>query len=96
MLVNESKLQGVNVKDLFTRMVSEVPWANLKAYVQTNAQLLKMATIGGHRLEPKHRDRVDKLILREAEKGNFAQTATNGVFAAWYPVHAELHQKLED
>ena len=48
MLVNESKLQGVNVKDLFTRMVSEVPWVNLKAYVQTNAQLLKMATIGGH------------------------------------------------
>jgi len=94
--VNESKLQGVDVKDLFTRMVSEVPWASLRTYVQANAQLLKLATIGGHRLDPKHRDRLDKLILREAEKGSFSQAATNGVFAAWYPVHEALHKKLED
>lgn len=96
MLVNESKLQGVNTKELFTRMLSEVPWASLKTFVQANAPLLKLATIGGHRLEPKHRDRIDKLVLREAEKANFAQAMTNGVFAAWYPVHQELHKKLED
>ena len=67
MLVNESKLQGVSTKDLFSRMLSEVPWASLKTFVQANAQVLKLATIGGHRLDPKHRDRIDKLILREAE-----------------------------
>ena len=96
MLVNESKLQGVNIRDLFTRMVSEVPWASLRTYVQSNAQLMKLATIGGHRLDPKHRDRLDKLLLREAEKANFSQTMTNGVFAVWYPVHEALHKKLED
>lgn len=96
MLVNESKLQGVSTKDLFSRMLSEVPWASLKTFVQANAQVLKLATIGGHRLDPKHRDRIDKLVLREAEKVDFAQTMTNGVFAVWYPVHEELHKKLED
>lgn len=95
MLVNESKLQGVNVRELFTRMLGEVPWASLKTFVQANASLLKMATIGGHRLEPKHRERIDKLVLREAEKANFSQTMTNGVFAIWYPVHEDLHKKLE-
>lgn len=96
MLVNESKLQGVNTRDLFTRMVSEVPWASLKTYVQGNAQIMKLATIGGHRLDPKHRDRLDKLLFREAEKADFSQTMTNGVFAVWYPVHEALHKRLED
>lgn len=96
MLVNESKLQGVSTKDLFSRMLSEVPWASLKTFVQANAPVLKLATIGGHRLDPKHRDRIDKLVLREAEKADFAQTMTTGVFAAWYPVHEDLHKKLED
>jgi hypothetical protein len=96
MLVNESKLQGVNTKDLFSRMLSEVPWASLKTFVQANAPILKLATIGGHRLDPKHRDRIDKLVLREAEKADFAQSMTNGVFAVWYPVHEDLHKKIED
>lgn len=96
MLVNESKLQGVSTKDLFSRMLSEVPWASLKTFVQANAQVLKLATIGGHRLDPKHRDRIDKLVLREAEKVDFAQTMTTGVFAVWYPVHEDLHKKIED
>jgi hypothetical protein len=96
MLVNESKLQGVSLKDLFSRMLSEVPWASLKTFVQANAPILKLATLGGHRLDPKYRDRLDKLILREAEKVNFAQSMTNGVFAVWYPVHEQLHKTIED
>jgi DNA repair exonuclease SbcCD ATPase subunit len=96
MLVNESKLQGVNTKELFARMLGEVPWASLRIFVQANAPLLKLATVGGHRIEPKHRDRIDKLVLREAEKASFSQATTNGIFAAWYPVHEDLHKRIED
>jgi DNA repair exonuclease SbcCD ATPase subunit len=77
-------------------MLGEVPWASLKTFVQANAPLLKLATIGGHRIEPKHRERIDKLVLREAEKANFSQAVTNGIFAAWYPVHQDLHKRIED
>jgi hypothetical protein len=96
MLGDNEKIQGVDLAEVFSRMVEEIPWATLKAYVQANAQLLKMCTAGGHRLEPKRRNRVEKILVREAEKAEYSQTFCNGVFAAWYPVHEELHKTLED
>ncbi|MBN2451577.1 MAG: hypothetical protein JXR77_14405 [Lentisphaeria bacterium] len=96
MLENSEKLQRVNTKDLFARMLGDVPWSSLRTFLQANAQLLKQATAGGHRLDPKGRPRFEKCILREAEKTEYSQAFTSGLFAVWYPVHEALHKKLED
>ncbi|NLF93267.1 MAG: hypothetical protein GX564_05210, partial [Oligosphaeraceae bacterium] len=96
MLGNNEKIQGINPGEVFARMLGELPWARLKAYVQANAPLLKLCTSGGYRLEPQRRERAEKLIFREAEKNDFSEVICNGVFASWYPVHQSLHQSLED
>lgn len=96
MLANNETVQGVNRAEVFSRMLEELPWAGLRSYLQANAQLLKLATLGGHRLDPKKRNRVEKILLKEAEKAEFSQTFCNGLFAVWYPVHEELHKSLEE
>ena len=96
MFANPEKAQGANPAEVFTRMLGELSWANLLAYVQANVALHKMCTIGGHRLEPKKRQRLEKIISREAEKSDFSEASCNGLFAVWYPVHEELHNKLEE
>lgn len=96
MLGNNEKIQGVDLKAVFTKMLSEVPWESLKAYILSNAPLVRLCTAGGFRLEPKQRARDEKFIMRDAEKGGFSEVLCNGVFASWYPVHKELHKNLED
>ncbi|MGI6356385.1 MAG: hypothetical protein GX937_11280 [Lentisphaerae bacterium] len=96
MLGNNEIIQGVDKTAVFTQMLREVPWSSLKMYVQANAPLLKVCTIGGHRLEPNKRDRIEKIILRELERPNMTEALTNGIFASWYPVHEHLHKQLED
>ena len=95
MLGNNEIIQGVDKTAVFTQMLREVPWSSLKMYVQANAPLLKVCTIGGHRLEPNKRDRIEKIILRELERPNMTEALTNGIFASWYPVHEHLHKQLE-
>ncbi|MDT8391150.1 MAG: hypothetical protein RRC34_11640 [Lentisphaeria bacterium] len=96
MLGNNEPIENVDLADVFAMMVREVPWNGLRAYIQSNAQVLKRCTIGGHRLEPKGRKRFEKILQQEAKKDDYQQSVTSGVFAYWYPVHQELHKKLED
>ena len=96
MFANPERAQGIDPKDAFARMLNELPWAHLHAYIQDNAALHKMCTFGGHRLEPKKRQRLEKIIYREAEKNDFSEASCSGLFAAWYPVHEEPHTKLEN
>ena len=96
MLADKKPIQGLKLSEVFSTMVGELPWANLRAYVQSNNPLLKRCTVGGHRLDVKRRKRVEKLLLKEAEKAEFSETFCNAVFIHWYPVHEELHKTLED
>ena len=96
MFENSDKLKEVNPGELFARMLGEVPWSSLRAFIQANAPLLKQVTAGGHRMDPKRRKRVEKIIKREAEKAEYSDTVVSGLFAAWYPVHETLHKALED
>ncbi len=95
MLGNNEPIAGIDLADVFAAMLRELPWNSLRAYLQANAPLLKRCTVGGHRLETKHRKRFEQLLLQEARKCEFAQSFYNAIFAYWYPVHEELHQKLE-
>jgi chaperonin cofactor prefoldin len=76
-------------------MLRELPWKALKAYVQASTDLNKLCTLGGHRLDPKGRKRVESIILKEAAKAEYSAAFCNGVFAQWYPVNEKLHQALE-
>lgn len=96
MLGNNEPIEGVEIADAFAGMVRELPWSSLRAYIQTNTQVLKRCTIGGHRLEPKGRKRFESVLQKEAAKADFSQTFTSAVFAYWYPVHEALHKQLED
>ena len=94
MFANNEKGQGVNRAEVFAKMLGELPWANFRCCIQANAPLLKLCTFGGHRLEPQKRDRLEKIVYREAEKAEFSEAVRH--FAAWYPVNQDLHRKLED
>lgn len=96
MLGNNEEILGVDLGDVFARMVGDLPWESLRAYIQANSQILKACTAGGHRLAPKQRKRAEKILVREAEKAGHSQTLCSGVFAVWYPVHKALHKTLED
>ncbi len=96
MLGNNEEILGVDLGDMFARMTSDLPWESLQAYVQANSQVLKACTAGGHRLNPKQRTRVEKIVAREAERTCYSQAMCSGVFAVWYPTHTELHKALED
>ena len=95
MLGNNEKIQGVSIPDMFSQMLSELPWRTLSQYISGNAQLLKVCTFGGHRIDPQQRPRLTKQIINEAVKTDYSDSTCSALFAAWYPVHAELHAKLE-
>ncbi len=95
MLGNNEKIQGVSIPDLFASMLAELPWRTLSQYITNNAQLLKVCTFGGHRVDPQQRPRLTKQVINEAAKNDYNEATCNALFAAWYPVHAELHEKLE-
>jgi len=96
MLVHEELLQDVDRAEVLASMLGEIPWASIRSFVQSNEQLLKRCTAGGHRLETKSRKRIQALLLKEARKVEFAESFCNGLFVPWYPVHEELHKQLED
>ncbi len=96
MLGNNEKIQGVNIPDLFAQMVGELPWRTLSRYISENAQLLKICTLGGHRIDPNQRARLEKHVVNEAAKNDFSEVACQPLFGAWYPVHEQLHKQLED
>jgi len=96
MLENSKPIQGVDLAEIFMQMLQEIPWNTLKQYIQANSQLHKLCTIGGHRLDPKQKTRVCKMLLKEAEKAEFTAGICNGFFAQWYPVHSDLHERLEN
>ena len=95
MLGNNEKIENVDRKAVFNKMLAEVPWENLKAYILSNAQLTKLCTSGGFRLDIKFRKRAEMFIQRDVEKSDYSEIQCNGVFASWYPVHKELHEALE-
>lgn len=95
MLGNNEKIQGVSIPDMFSQMLSELPWRTLSQYISGNAQLLKVCTFGGHRIDPQQRPRLTKQVINEAAKTDYSDSTCSALFAAWYPVHAELHAKLE-
>lgn len=96
MLGNNEKIQGVNIPDLFAQMVGELPWRTLSRYINDNAQLLKICTLGGHRIDPNQRQRLERLVVNEASKNEFSEAACQPLFGAWYPVHEQLNKQLED
>ena len=96
MLGNNEKIEGVELKDVFTGMLAELPWDSLRAYILSNAVLAKLCTMGGFRLDPKFRSRMEKIVIKDVEKNEFNEASCNGVFASWYPVHTQLHKDLED
>ena len=72
MLGNNEQIAGVSLPEVFSQMVSELPWKSLETYIQGNSQLLKLCTIGGTRLKPDKRKKFEQVIVREAEKQKFA------------------------
>lgn len=56
---------------------------------------MKVCTFGGHRIDPQQRPRLTKQVINEAVKTDYSDSTCSALFAAWYPVHAELHAKLE-
>ncbi len=95
MLGNNEKIEGVSVPELFSAMLNELPWRTLNQYITNNAQLLKVCTFGGHRVDPQQRPRLTKQLINEAVKTEYSESTCNALFAAWYPVHTELHETLE-
>lgn len=95
MLGNNEKIPGVKLGDVFLKMLGELPWKKLVEYIQANPALLKQCQSGGHRIDPSKRDRLHKIIFADADRAEFAETVSNGVFAAWYPVRQPLNETLE-
>ena len=96
MLENSELVEGVDRSEVLSLMLNELPWKVLKTCLQSNNDLQKLCTLGGHRLDPKRRKRIEKILVKEAEKAEFAPSFCNGIFAQWYPVHEKLHKALED
>jgi hypothetical protein len=96
MLAPNETIPGIRVADVFACMLADLPWKSFQAYIQANTQLCKQCLIGGYRMEPKHRKRFEMVLLKEAERGGFATSFCNPIFAQWYPVHEALYRRLED
>ena len=75
MLGNNEKIQGVSIPDMFSQMLSELPWRTLSQYISGNAQLLKVCTFGGHRIDPQQRPRLTQQVINEAVKTDYLQCA---------------------
>ncbi len=97
MLENCKPIQGIDTAEVFAVLLRDLPWKSLTEYIQSNQQLYKRCTIGGHRVDnKKHRKRFEKIALKEAEKADFSQEFCSPAFAFWYPVHNKLHSALEE
>lgn len=96
MLENKEKLQSIDLNNIFTKMVQDLPWKNLRDILQTNQQLLKKLMLGGHRLDAKNRKRFEKRLIQEAEKQDYSPEITSAIFAHWYPLQKKLYKTLED
>ncbi len=96
MLENNQPIEGLELSDVFVAMLRDIPWNGLCAFIQANAKIHKRCTLGGHRLDAKKRGRFEKIIAQEAEKNDFNEAMSTPLFAQWYPVHEELHGKLEE
>ena len=96
MLENKEKAKNIDYESVFTAMVTELPWRNFKYFMQSSPQLLKKLTMGGHRMDKKNRKRFEKKLITEARNQDFAPEITRGLFAHWYPLNEEIHQKLEE
>ena len=95
MLEKSERIEGLDLKGLFTKMLKEISWDSLRLYILANPQLAKLCTAGGFRLDPKSRPRIEQMVVREAERNDFSDLQCNGIFVAWYPIHKELNATLE-
>lgn len=95
MLGKNDTIEGVDLGAALHEMLNDLSWKALRALILSTPQLQKACTLGGHRLDAKRRKRMTQRIVREAEKAEFAPSFVNGIFAQWYPVHADLHDRLE-
>ena len=96
MLEKSEKIEGLDLKTVFAKMLKEVSWDGLRLFILSNPQLSKMCTAGGFRLDVKFRPRMEQIVAREVERSEYSDLQCNGIFAAWYPVHKELHTALEE
>lgn len=96
MLGNIEKFPELKRGEIFAEMVADLPWRALNAYVSGNAQLLKLCTLGGQRIKPEQRKRIERQIINEAQKNGYSEVTCNALFAVWYPVHEQLHNRLEE
>ena len=96
MVGNTEKIRDLKTADLFATMIRELPWRSLNSYITGNAQLLKICTLGGNRVEPQKRPRLEQQVIKDAERNNYSEVTCNAVFAVWYPVHEAIHQALEE
>ena len=96
MVGNSEKIRDLNTAELFATMIRELPWRVFNSYITGNAQLLKLCTMGGNRVEPQKRQRLEQQVLKDAERNEYSEVTCNAVFAVWYPVHEAIHQNLED
>jgi hypothetical protein len=92
---NQTLPETLDQTALFCQMMGELSWSTLLVFVKSNAQIYKLCTLGGHRLEPKGRARIEGIIQRETQKSGLSPSSCSALFAFWYPVHAELHEALE-
>ncbi|MFW5996785.1 MAG: hypothetical protein ACOCQP_02115 [Lentisphaeria bacterium] len=96
MLENKEKLQKIDLQNVFTKMVQDLPWKSFRDILQTNQQLLKKLMLGGHRMEAKNRKRFEKKLIQEAERQNYTPEITSAIFAHWYPLQETIYKNLED
>lgn len=95
---NQTLPDGWDLAGLFKQMLGELPWPTLVTFIRSNSQIHKICTMGGYRLDPrdpKPKARMEGIVLREMQRAEFSQASCNGIFAFWYPIHAELHEALE-
>ncbi len=95
MFPNKELAQHINRSEVLKGMLKELPWNTLRNLVQSNTRIHKRCTIGGHRLDTKWRERIEKIFVQEAEKEDFPHALCNAVFVYWYPQQGELYDQLE-
>ncbi len=96
MFPNSQPMEGVNLADVFAGMLQEIPWNMLRNCVQANARIHKRCTAGGHRLETRWRQRIEKIFVQEAEREDFPDSLCSTLFACWYPQQKELYEQMEE
>jgi len=96
MLPKGETIEGVDFERTFQALLNALPWRALLKCVQANKELLKACTLGGYRLDPKRRSRVQKVVLEQARKAEFSDAFCSPFFAEWYPTSERLYKRLEE